>query len=188
MNKEIIGYTTATTVLPKVDSGPDTNGHEYVDLGLPSGTLWATMNVGATSSTEYGDYYMYGMGAKTYDNTDTPYDGMEDPLDLTKDTARVVWGGEWHMPTRAQMQELIDNTTWEWVTINNTNGSKFTAQNGNFVFLPAAGEESGSANFVGYYWSSSPGENSGAYSLYFKDVGVWNNSRARGFSVRSVIG
>lgn len=78
----------------------DTNGHDYVDLGLPSGTLWATMNVGATSETEHGNYYMYGMGAKTYDSTDTPYDGTENPLDLSKDTARVVWGGAWHMPTK----------------------------------------------------------------------------------------
>lgn len=46
----------------------DANGHDYVDLGLPSGTLWATMNVGASSETEYGNYYKYGLGASQYDN------------------------------------------------------------------------------------------------------------------------
>ena len=141
MIKEIIGYTTAITVLPKVDSGPDTNGHEYVDLGLPSGTLWATMNVGALSETEYGNYYMYGMGSKTYDSTDTPYDGTENPLDLTKDTARQVWGGDWHMPTSAQCNELIENTTRRWVDNyqeSGVNGATFTAQNGNVLFIPAA--------------------------------------------------
>ena len=131
-------YTSNLLYPPPID----TNGHEYVDLGLPSGTLWATMNVGATSPTEYGDYYMYGMGAKTYDSTDTPYDGTEDPLDLTKDTARVVWGGDWHMPTRTQVNELYNNTTYSWVDdYNNTgvNGALFTAQNGNSVFIPAGG-------------------------------------------------
>ena len=92
------------------------DGHEYIDLGLPSGTLWATMNVGATSETDYGNYYMYGMGSKTYDSSDTSYTGKENPLDLTKDTARVVWGGRWHMPTTTQLYELIENTNYEWVT------------------------------------------------------------------------
>lgn len=137
----------------------NTNGYEYVDLGLPSGTLWASMNVGANSETDYGNYYMYGMGAKTYDSTDTPYDGTEDPLDLTKDTARVVWGGDWHMPTGLQMQELTANTTYEWTTINGVNGGKFTATNGNYVFFPADGNwRNGSQSNVGNigcYWGSS---------------------------------
>jgi hypothetical protein len=92
------------------------NGHEYVDLGLPSGTKWATMNVGATSETDYGNYYMYGMGSKTYDSTDTPYSGTEDPLDSSVDTASQVWGGSWHTPTETQMKELRANTTYQWVT------------------------------------------------------------------------
>ena len=57
MTKEIIGYTTAVTALPKTDSGPE---HEYVDLGFPNGTLWATMNVGANSETDYGLYFQWG--------------------------------------------------------------------------------------------------------------------------------
>ena len=117
------------------------NGHAYVDLGLPSGTLWATMNVGANSVTDYGNYYMYGMGSKTYDSTDTPYAGTEDPLATSADTAAQVWGGEWHMPTSAQMDELIDNTNNEWTTVNNVNGYKFTSKtdSSKYIFLPAAG-------------------------------------------------
>ena len=119
------------------------NGYEYVDLGLPSGTLWATMNVGATSVTDYGNYYMYGMGSKTYDSNDTPYAGTEDPLLSNRDTASVVWGGGWHMPTKTQVQELIDNTTYQWAQDyrgSGINGGLFTAQNGKSVFFPFCGE------------------------------------------------
>jgi hypothetical protein len=168
--------------------------HEYVDLGLPSGTLWATMNVGASSETDYGNYYMYGMGSKTYDSTDTPYDGTEDPLDLSKDTARQVYGGNWHMPTRTQMEELIANTTYELTTINGIKGGKFTATNGNYVFLPAAGWwEDGSQYRVGNdgsYWGSSPDGSDSAYILNFDDgyKGVYGDGRKYGYSVRPVIG
>lgn len=172
------------------------NGHEYVDLGLPSGTLWATMNVGASSQTDYGNYYMYGMGSKTYDSTDTPYDGTEDPLDLLKDTAAQEWGGDWHMPTRTQMEELIANTTYQWVTDYNgsgINGGLFTATNGAVLFFPAAGRWSdGSQNSVGsfgYYWSSSPGGNYNGYYLIFGDggKGASDNVRRVGCPVRPVI-
>ena len=119
--------------------GEKVAGYEYVDLGLPSGILWATMNVGASSETDYGNYYMYGMGSKTYDSTDTPYAGTEDPLDSSVDTVAQVWGGSWHMPTRAQMQELTANTTYKWVTNykgSGINGGTFTATNGAVLFIP----------------------------------------------------
>ena len=170
------------------------NGHTYIDLGLPSGTLWATMNVGANSETDYGNYYMYGMGSKTYNSTDTSYDGTENPLDLSKDTANVVWGGDWHMPTQAQIEELIANTTYEWATINGVNGGKFTATNGNYVFFPAAGYwNNGSSDVVGsggWYWSSSPEGGNTAYDLSFGDDGngVFGGNREQGYSVRPVVG
>lgn len=183
--------------LPTIPQLPDlSNGHQYVDLGLPSGTLWATMNVGATSETDYGNYYMYGKGSKTYDSADSPYSGTEDPLDLSKDTARVVWGGEWRMPTRVQMQELINNTTYQWVTNykgSGINGGTFTATNGAVLFIPAAGFwYGGSQNSVGSYglcWGSSPDGSSYACNLYFSNgrKGVYRNDRKGGFSVRPVI-
>lgn len=172
------------------------NGHAYVDLGLPSGTKWATMNVGASSETDYGNYYMYGMGSKTYDSTDTPYAGTEDPLATSADTAAQVWGGEWHMPTRAQMQELINNTTYQWVTNykgSGINGGTFTATNGAVLFIPAAGLwYGGSQDNVGNFgscWSSSPDGSGNACRLAFSNGGngVNDYTRTLGQSVRPVI-
>lgn len=176
-----------------IASTPNANGHTYVDLGLPSGTLWATMNIGASSETGYGSYYMYGKGATQYHNGDPVYAGTENPLDLSVDTARQVWGGSWHMPTQAQLNELTANTTYEWTTINGVNGGKFTAANGNYVFFPAAGSYySGSLYYVGnrgFVWSSTPDGSSDAYNLYFNDgiEDVLNNGRELGYSVRGVL-
>ena len=172
------------------------NGHAYVDLGLPSGTLWATMNVGASSETDYGNYYMYGMGSKTYDSTDTPYAGTETPLALEADTAACVWGGDWHMPTKAQMQELVGNTTYQFVTDYNgsgVDGGLFTAQNGNSIFIPAPGYKSDNSMIqvgYGYIWSSWPDDNEKAYDLYFYDgyIKVSRSYREAGYSVRPVVG
>ena len=161
------------------------NGHEYVDLGLPSGTLWATMNVGASSETDY----------KTYDSTDIPYAGTEDPLTTSIDTAVQEWGGNWHMPTQTQIQELTANTTYQWVTNyqdSGINGGLFTSQNGNNVFFPACGywsngNESNVGN-SGRYWSSSPNDSATAYLLYFLNgyKTVYNSARYNGFCVRPV--
>lgn len=173
------------------------NGHAYVDLGLPSGTKWATMNVGASSETDYGNYYMYGMGSKTYDNTDTPYAGTEDPLDSSVDTAAQEWGGSWHMPTRAQMQELTANTTYQWITNykgSGINGGTFTATNGAVLFIPAAGGwDNGSQGGVGIdgdYWGSSPNGSNNACILGFSSGGkdVDDDVREGGYSVRGVVG
>ena len=201
MIKEIIGYTTATTVLPKVDSGPNTNGHEYVDLGLPSGTLWATMNVGATSETGFGNHYQYGKGASTVQETysQNSYTGAENPLDLSKDTARQVWGGDWRMPTKNEYSELLSNTIYQWVTDyqgSGVNGATFTAQNGNVLFIPAAGDyTNGQINGENTYallWTSTPEYNaSGAWYFYSKDSAKFTKdamARRAGYSVRPVIG
>ena len=174
-------------------------GHAYVDLGLPSGTKWATMNVGATSETEYGNYYQYGKGAAQYAATsgDSNYSGTEDPLDSSVDTAVQVWGGSWHMPTSVQMEELTANTTYQWTTINGVNGGKFTSKTDsfNYIFLPAAGywfdNDFNDDGVFGFYWSSSPNGSNHAYSLTFgngnyKDV--YTYLRKYGYSVRPVVG
>jgi len=175
------------------------NGHEYVDLGLPSGTKWATMNVGASSETDYGNYYQYGKGAAQYAATsgDSNYSGTEDPLDSSVDTASQVWGGSWHMPTRAQMQELTANTTYQWVTNykgSGINGGTFTATNGAVLFIPAAGYwHVGSQDDVGNngdFWGSSPRGSNRAYYLSFGNggKGVGDDNREYGWSVRPVVG
>ena len=174
------------------------NGHEYVDLGLPSKTKWATMNVGASSETDYGNYYQYGKGAAQYEATsgDSNYSGTEDPLDSSVDTAVQVWGGSWHMPTIEQMQELIANTIYQWVTNykgNRKNGCTFTAKNGAVLFFPAAGswydgDQGSSVDNGGAYWCSSPYGSDDAYQLYFGNGydDVDYSERKYGFSVRPV--
>lgn len=100
------------------------NGHDYIDLGLPSGTLWATMNIGASSVTDPGFYFAWGetepKSSYTWENyafgtednlTEYWYDenlGDFDKtrLDLEDDAAHVLWGGGWHIPTIYQLQEL----------------------------------------------------------------------------------
>ncbi len=135
------------------------NGHEYVDLGLPSGTLWATCNIGATTPEGYGDYFAWGetepkeqYGKSTYkwgiyDETDTINFGMTKynrtdgkvALDKTDDAAIVNWEGKWRMPTVEEQEELLNKCVWTWDTLNNVSGFKVTGVNGNSIFLPATG-------------------------------------------------
>ena len=171
-------------------------GHQYVEIG---GLKWATMNVGASSEKDYGNYYQYGKGAAQYATTsgDSNYSGTEDPLAASADTASQVWGGKWRMPTRAQIKELTANTTYEWVTNyknSGTNGCIFKATNGAVLFFPAAGYwDNGSQNSVGtggFYWGSSPSGSNNAYYLNFGggNKGVSVSGRKNGFSVRPVVG
>ena len=190
------------------------NGHEYVDLGLPTGIKWATCNVGATKPEEYGGYYAWGETEEkenyewsTYkwwnvtSNTITKYCinsryGTVDNktvLDLEDDVANVKWGGDWRMPTLEEQKELCTSCTWTWTSLNGVNGYTVTGPNGNSIFLPAAGNRNGTyLNYSGsssYYWSSSLYDNSGyAYYLYFDsgDYDWSNNSRYYGRSVRPV--
>ena len=175
------------------------NGHAYVDLGLPSGTKWATMNVGASSETDYGNYYQYGKGAAQYAATsgDSNYSGIENPLAASADTAVQVWGGSWHMPTKKQMEELIANTTYKWVTNyknSGKNGGTFTAKNGAVLFFPAAGSwEDGrqySVGKFGFYWASSPNGSGRAWMLWSDDgsVIVGDSPSRYGLAVRPVVG
>ena len=146
----------------------NTNTHEYVDLGLPSGTLWATCNIGAENPEDYGDYFAWGEttgynSGKTTFNwstytlcngssstmkkycTSSSY-GTEDnktELDPKDDAAYVNWGSEWRMPTKAQQDELRNTsyTTWTWTTMNGKNGYKVSKKSDSsvYIFLPAAG-------------------------------------------------
>ena len=172
------------TALLTVGCTPEENkDHDYVDLGLPSGTLWATCNVGANTPEEYGDYFAWGetkpkdvYSWSTYqycvgsNNTLTKYcsrsmygyNGFTDSLTilLPEDDAAIAnWGDGWRMPTRQEWQELFNNTTYTWTTQNGVNGGLFTAPNGNSLFLPAAGcffdDELGYVGSTGYYWMSS---------------------------------
>lgn len=171
------------------------NGHRYVDLGLPSGTKWATCNVGANSPEEYGNYYAWGeIETKTgyWKESSLTY-GVE-LGDISGnpryDAATANWGKGWRMPTRQELQELVDRCVWEWTSQGAHYGYKVTGPNGNSIFLPAAGYHSNPYGKCGLYWSSTPTESltKGASRLSF-DSGSYNvkwNFRYVGNSVRPV--
>lgn len=178
------------------------NGHEYVDLGLPSGLLWATMNVGATSPEGYGHYFAWGETARksNYSYSNYTYrDETPDTLSLANDAAAVNWGGYWRMPTKAEQNELITECVWEWQ--NDYNGTGIAGYkvkskkegNENYIFLPAAGHLEGSANsdigVKGWYWSSMHSSQENRHCLYFYKGWYTNFSGLGryGFTVRAVI-
>jgi uncharacterized protein (TIGR02145 family) len=197
-NKDIVSYCKEQNHIHINKYVDPYNGYEYVDLGLPSGTLWAKCNVGASSETDYGNYYKYGEGIIQYDGSANYYRGGENPLSPSVDTVTNVMGGQWHMPTKTQYEELINNTTFSWTTINSIKGGKFTATNGNYIFLPAGGYYEGgssnnnSINKRGGYWSSTPYPGlSQAYYLFFSyemsdNLGIGHYNRNQGYNVRGV--
>lgn len=177
--------------------------YESVDLGLPSGTLWARYNVGATSETDYGDLFAWGSTEPYRLNGTTPIDNtgnygssyankIQHDLYPNEDAATVKWGKGWKMPTKAQFEELLANTTYTWTTISGVNGGKFTASNGKYIFFPAAGfVNGGSIDSRGGYvrcWSRSFSSPSGAWRLVhsssLRNVDISN--RIYGYSVRPV--
>lgn len=183
------------------------NGHEFVDLGLPSGLLWATCNVGAILPEEYGDYFAWGETSTKENFSDCPTVGLsiselqsqgyidsEGNLTSQYDAATANWGGTWRMPTKEEQEELLNNCTWTWMTQNGVNGYKVEGQNDNSIFLPAAGRRDGSvldyAGGIGSYWSSTPIESYGdVYYLYFdsSDHDMEYYFRYFGHSVRPVV-
>lgn len=123
------------------------NGHEYVDLGLPSGTLWATMNIGADTPLGSGDFFAWGetdpksnysLSNYKWGNDATNFTKYNDTdgktqLDLEDDAAHVNWGGDWHVPTYDQIMELHDNC--EFVVNNEEKWMKITGPNGNTLYF-----------------------------------------------------
>lgn len=173
------------------------NGHDYVDLGLPSGTKWATCNVGAGSPFSYGDYFAWGETSpkEAYDwstyiwcngaeytltkycnNPNDGYNGFTDNLTVLQasdDAATANWNAGWRMPTYNEMAELKNRCSVTWSTQNSVNGRLFVGTNGNSLFLPAAdnrydGSYHGAGSYGGY-WTSSLGTDApeGAWILFF---------------------
>lgn len=184
-------FTTEDTISGGGGSGGGgaTEEFTYVDLGLPSGLLWAECNVGATVPEEYGSYFAWGetQPKDFYDwinykygtdwNLITKYctdqelglNGFVDnlvTLEPEDDAATVAWGDGWRIPTKEEWNELNENTNAGWTTVNGVNGRRFVASNGNSIFLPAAGRrwahEFYDVGNYGNYWSSSL-YSSGAY-------------------------
>lgn len=174
------------TIVEPNDGGDD-NGdidYDYVDLGLPSGTLWATCNVGADAPEGFGDYFAWGetVPKDYYDWKSYPYGDIRfERFELTKyctdsgcgfngfvdsltvlepvdDAAIANWGTDWRMPTKEEWEELYKKTTFTWTTLNGVEGRLLTGSNGNSIFLPATGfrlDDGLICPGLGIYWSSS---------------------------------
>lgn len=180
------------------------NGHESVNLGLS--VKWATCNVGANQAHEFGKFFAWGEteSKRSYTRETSQIVGKRigDISGIAQyDPARNCWGGSWRMPTKNELQELIDNCKWELVTQNNINGMKVTGPNGNYIFLPGAGQYEGHTHqYIGYGYYSSSTPFKSRYSkededvdenwhLFFTKYGgqeVWGGFRELGYSVRPV--
>lgn len=192
------------------------NGHDWADLGLS--VKWATCNLGANMPEEYGDYYAWGETSvksnyewSTYKWCTDSYDaitkycwgsafGLVDKkttLVLSDDAANANWGGSWRMPTVEELDELRENCSWQWTTLNGINGYMVTSKiNGKSIFLPVAGARNGTeireVGSCGFYWSSSLSTSnpSGAFYLQLKSTNAsradYYYRRCEGRSVRAV--
>lgn len=190
--------------------------HEWVDLGLPSGTKWAAYNVGATKPEEYGDYFAWGetqpkseynWGTYKYCTADydsenntytnivmTKYNATDGKtvLDAADDAATANWGANWRMPTGNEIYELKTQCSWVLTTSGGMNGYQFTGPNGNSIFIPIAGVHVNTAVYADAigYWSSRPGSSyysNGAIVLDFSyGNDLWNYNRFCGLPVRAV--
>lgn len=185
---------------------------DRVDLGLSSGILWASCNIGATSPTEAGFYYAWGekeskdvYGWETYKlcrgsyNSIIKYTNVDGKsiLDSIDDVATSILGEEWRIPTKEDMEELVEKCKWEWKSQNGILGWKVIGKNGNSIFLPAAGAASAyritGVNELGRYWTSTRDKSDySAYNLRFKDgretIVIVDDTRFYGRPIRPVYG
>lgn len=188
----------------------DANGRQYVDLELPSGTMWATCNIGAINPEDFGDYYAWGEveTKPSYDTSNYKYwtdtsnitkynstDGLLS-LELEDDVAHLQFGGGWRIPTQAQLWELLNNTNAELTTINSVYCAKLTSKldNTKYIILPAAGKYNGTRSDnkdKAYIWSKDLYTSDKRYAMYiqFDKNGsvVYQQYRSIGFPIRPVI-
>lgn len=215
----IADITELVGIINDSNSPVNNNGHQYVDLGLPSGALWATCNVGASNPEEAGGLFAWGETDTKTNYTWSTYKwcngddcsstaksltkycdregyGKADgkmSLELEDDVAHVKWGGDWHIPTEAELQELVDNCTVEEITIDAgsvTKAFKFTGSNGNSIILPFAGYWNGdtyrSNKF--YYWTTDIKNKYCTQAFHLQSSkSMAGGYRYRGFSVRPVL-
>ena len=196
--------------------------HYYVNLGLPSGTMWASTNIGAETPEDYGDYFAWGetepkeeynwdtyiyangttdedqpLFTKYCNNSEYGNNGFTDNLTILEsmdDAATANWGEEWRMPTKEDFEELFNNSTQQWTEQNGVRGFLITGNNGNSIFLPAAGHRNGTdlmeTGADGFYWSSLY-DTTISYSavdlnFWSSDYSVSSELRSYGLPVRAV--
>ena len=181
-----VGSVTTLGEKPEKPQTVVVNGHNFVDLGLPSGLLWAETNIGASTPYEDGDYYAWGetetksnysWDTYKWGNPLTKYNASDGKtiLDPEDDVATVKWGERCHMPSIQEYIELENNCDWAWVeSYQGTCGFLITGANGNSIFLPSSGTREKEFLYnqrnLGFYWTSSRtsyGDNDGAIFLLF---------------------
>lgn len=184
------------TVTPAGQEAPPANA---VDLGLYSGTLWASYNVGATSPEQSGDYFAWGEleSKSVYDeesyvsycpdsddegNVNGYYENMGYDIHGTEyDVAQQKWGGNWVMPSYNDFKDLEDECTWSKTTQKGVSGFKITGPNGNSIFLPTAGYRNGEwpVNDEASYWSCNL-QSSGYYQNQWAYCLMWGYNDSKG--------
>ena len=200
-------YAECLVTVQNVDDSGSIDGHQYVDLQLPSGTLWATLNIGATAAQDAGSYFAWGETQpkeeytkatyKFYDNatgTFTKYNfrygSPGEDLEPADDAATVNWGSNWQMPTMEQFGELVDSryTSLSWLTMSNKKVLRVMSKsNGNAIYLPLAGFYNRTAcsffGSEGEYWSRTAGTD-----LYINQdgAGIAHDTYYFGMPVRPV--
>ena len=181
---------------------------DYVDMGLPSGTLWAKKNLGAVSETDYGMYvswgnlemHPYGDGYNfSQNNYDiSPAASISTDLTLEQDVAHSILGCGWRMTTKADLDELVAGCNTSWTTDyegSGIAGRVFTSKtNGNTLFFPASGCRDGNnmnnRGTAGYYWETGLNSTTHAKHMYIGSGGVdtnGNRQRNCGCSIRPVL-
>ena len=194
--------------------------HEYeppaeaIDLGLPSGTLWASYNIGATKPEEYGGYYSWGEIFEKDDYSWNNYSHLEtyekhdgyvtiickdigSSISGTQyDVARMKWGGDWRMPTKSEMEELLEYCIAEVTTLHDVQVMKFTGPSGKFIFFPFSGmyiNDDGEFINAGHCtmcWSGDLDSYSSSWALAIYNSNNYNwvggYSANAGFSIRPV--
>lgn len=172
-----------------------THKYEYVDLGLPSGTLWATCNIGASTPSDSGLYFAYGdvhgysknqigqgngqkwFSHSEYSDWEKNHSDLKDSTILKpqNDAAHINMGGDWHIPTIIQVRELFDYTINTWTTLNEVGGMKFISKqdNSKYIFIPACGDaEYGHIYENGYITSATQDEYQYSLGYKFSPTGI----------------
>ena len=202
-------YSAVNSITTMGEKPKVINGHKFIDLGLPSGLLWAKTNVGASSSLDDGDYFAWGetepksfYSWSTYKWGGSPskynYRDGKTILDAEDDAATINWGEGCRMPSREEFVELLNKCDWSWQSDYNGSGVRgylVTGSNGNFIFIPASGYRYGSVlnsrGSSGNYWSSSlnSSNTNDAYHLNFSSGSIAPSDydgRYYGYPVRPV--
>ena len=203
-NVSLINEDNSVRYLPELED--PYNGHEYVDLGLPSGVKWATCNVGANSPEEYGLYFAWGettgytvndvtSGVRSFTQDEYnagPAASISADLTLEQDAAHVNMGGNWRMPNKDECQELINNCNTVYTTDYNgtgVTGILFTSKaNNNSIFLPCAGAYSNSSTSIVSAYSNASFmsvERFCSFAIY-PPLAIGTSGRFLGYPVRAV--